>query len=562
MMARRAQHYPQVEIGAAGLVDTAVAAVPASSSMTEALGMARRHNVHALVAGDMVVLREDLARAASLRVGGARATMLARPVPIVDGRASEVVVRRHLAAGAPLVVVREGRRFIGGVASSSIPRVAVSLADRLARRVQPAVLAALGALTRAAAARDARAFLAGGVVRDALDGRPLASPDLDVVVEGDGPGVARWLAQALDAPLREHARFLTATVGPTAAGRIDIATARSERYEARGALPRVMPSSIEQDLRRRDFTVNAMAVELASGTFGLLDQHGGRVDLAARRLRILHPASFVEDPTRIFRAARYAARLGLRADVWTTGCEAWALSLAPYPALSGARILAELERLLGDARPATALVRLGIGGAYRLLDTRYRFTRGTRAAVPAVPATLAWAQQRGLDLVATELLVVALLTHQESDVVAAALRRLEMTGEPRARVGRAIAESDALRRAVGRQARASERARLLRGCSALELAWVWLGDDAGGRARIESFVDAGAVRGSLRGTDVIALGVPAGPRVAAALDALRDARLDGQVAGRAEEEVFVRAWSRGDDGHPGGGRDHSSRKER
>src|SRR5438874_9049582 len=127
-----------------------------------------------------------------------------------------------------------------------------------------------------------------------------------------------------------------------------------------------MPASIFQDLRRRDFTVNAMAVELASGSFGLLDRSGGRADLAARRLRILHPASFVEDPTRIFRAARYAARLGLRPDAWTTRCQTWALSLAPYPALSGARILAELAHLLREARPEAPLVRLGVAGAYRL----------------------------------------------------------------------------------------------------------------------------------------------------------------------------------------------------
>ena len=155
--------------------------------------------------------------------------------------------------------------------------------------------------------------------------------------------MARALAAALGASLVEHARFLTATVG--SATRRDGSTSRPRAASATRAaarLPRVMPASIEQDLRRRDFTVNAMAVELGSGAFELLDPHGGRVDLEARRLRILHPASFVEDPTRMFRAARYAARLGLRPDAWTTRCQAWALSLAPYPALSGARILAEL----------------------------------------------------------------------------------------------------------------------------------------------------------------------------------------------------------------------------
>ena len=562
MMAKRAHPYPQVEIAALDLVDTAMGSVPASASITEALRTARRRDVRALVLGDAVVLRDDLARAASLNVGGARAQALARPVPVVDARAREIGVRRYLAGGSPLVVVRDGRRILGGIARRPEMDHAMSLADRLARRVPPEVLTALEVVTRAATARDARAYLAGGVVRDAVDGRPIVSPDLDVVVEGDGPGVARALAEALAAPLLEHARFLTATVGPTAAGRIDVATARSERYDARGALPRVMPSSIDQDLRRRDFTVNAMAVELASGSFGLLDRSGGRADLAARRLRILHPASFVEDPTRIFRAARYAARLDLRPDAWTARCEAWALSLAPYPALSGARILAELHHLLHDARPDVALVRLGAGGAYRLLEPGYRFTRSTRATVAAVPATLAWARERGLDVVAVELLLVAVLADQDRDVVSAALRRLELVGEPRARVGRAVEDGEALKRSVARASRASERARLLRGRSALELAWVHLGGEAALRAHVEWFREAGTTRGSLRGDDVIALGVPLGPRVAAALDALRDARLDGEVAGRSEEEAFVRAWSRDDRARNAGGRDHSSGKER
>src|SRR5207249_3847867 len=111
---------------------------------------------------------------------------------------------------------------------------------------------------------------------------------------------------------------------------------------APGALPRVLPAAIADDLRRRDFTVNAMAIELASGEFGLIDPLGGRVDLARRRLRTLHPLSYVEDPTRIFRAARYAARLGLSPDRATARAASLALRLAPYPALAGQRSAARL----------------------------------------------------------------------------------------------------------------------------------------------------------------------------------------------------------------------------
>jgi tRNA nucleotidyltransferase (CCA-adding enzyme) len=556
MMAKRATSYPQVEIGAGGLVNATLVSVPASLSITEALATSRRRDVHGLVAGDAVILRDDLARAASLGVGGARARALARPLPVVDRHATEIVVRRHLAAGAPLVVVRDGRRVVGGVRATRPVAPVMSLADRLARRLPAEILRVLSTTARVASEREARAYLAGGVVRDALMGDALASPDLDVVVEGDGPGVARALAEALAAPVVEHARFLTATVGPTSAGRVDVATARSERYEGRGTLPRVMPSSIEQDLRRRDFTVNAMAVDLASETFDLLDPHGGRADLAARRLRILHPASFVEDPTRVFRAARYATRLNLRPDAWTTTCQTWALSLAPYPALSGARILAELARILADASPEITLVQLGVAGAYRLLDPRYRFGTTTRARVTAVPETLAWSRQHGLDVAPVELALVALLSKQGVEIVPSALRRVDLSGEPLARITRAIAEGPALADAVTRATRASARARVLRGRSALDLAALALAGTPAVRDHVAWFGETGRARAILKGDDVIALGVPSGPEVATVLEALRDARLDGELRERSEEEAFVRARTRVGDN------ERSSRKER
>ena len=561
-MARTAHRYPQVEIGARALMDTTVATVAATASVADALRVVRRRGVSAVVAGDSIVLRDDLTRAAPLGVDAAPAHMLARPVPVVATGTSEIVVRRHFMAGAPLVAVRDGRRIVGAVAAPISSGLSMSLADRFTRGLSVEMRAVLDAVARAAVERDARAYLAGGIVRDALVGWPLGAADLDVVVEGDGPGVARALALALGAPLLEHVRFLTATVGPTVAGRIDVATARTERYDARGALPRVMPSSIEQDLRRRDFAVNAMAVELASGAFGILDRQGGRDDLAARRLRILHPASFVEDPTRIFRAARYAERLALRPDVWTTRCEAWALSLVPYPALSGARLLAEVDHILREARPEAVFASLGAHGAYRLLDPRHRFTPRTRTGLQVLTPTLAWAREHGLDVVGPELVLVALLADQDEDVRLAALRRLEVSGEPRTRIARAIGEHADVARAVSAARRPSARARLLRSRSALELAWLWLRGDASMRAHVTWFRDAGQARPVLRGDEVIALGVPADSRVAGALEALRDARLDGEVVERGEAEAFVRAWAREHDAHAHRARDHSSRKER
>src|SRR5262249_35749575 len=145
-----------------------------------------------------------------------------------------------------------------------------------------------------------------------------------------------------------HRAFGTASI-EGAAIRVDVATARRERYEARGSLPVVTAATLDQDLRRRDFTVNAMAIAVWPSAFGQLhDPHGGQADLGRGRLGPLSPLSFVEDPTRIFRAARYAARLGFTLDDRGTRARRLALSLGDYPALSGQRLRGEIELLAAE----------------------------------------------------------------------------------------------------------------------------------------------------------------------------------------------------------------------
>lgn len=533
--------YPQVDPGAGGVCDASVLVLPAGVTVAQALALARRRQAGVVAAGEGAwVLREDLARASLLGLEALSARALARPLPAVDVSSSEVAVRRHLAEGVPAVIVRDRRGPVGAVtARTAGPRALVPLGAGFARGLSPRTHDLLTVVGRVAGERGMRAFLVGGLVRDVLRGAPADPRDLDVVVEGDGPALARAVAAALGAPgsaVVEHERFGTASIGLPDA-RIDVATARSERYERPGALPRVMPASIAQDLGRRDFTVNAMAVEIGSGEYGLLDPLGGRCDLRRRRLRVLHPLSFVEDPTRIFRAARYAARLGFRLDRWTARAQALALGLGAYPALSGQRLAAELDLVLADARPGAALRRLGASGALRLLDPRYRYTRATGARVARLGAALTWAQAHGVRVAPLELGLAALLADQPREVLAGALERLGIVGEPRARIERALTP---LPGPLG-AGTPSERARRLRGLDDLGLAWRWL---EGVEREVLDWYVAGArsVRPALRGEDVLALGVPPGPAVARVLEELRDARLDGRVADRDAEAAHVRHW--------------------
>ena len=545
-MSKRGHLYPQVEPGAAALINAAVLTAPPALRVREAQAWALKHNADALQLGDRGwVLREDLARAMALALDDVPASAITRPLPTLSARAAEVMVRRTLAAGAPLVIIQDRRGTIGGVSATAggAEALGLSVAVRLARGVPTWAEEVLAAVGRLAAAHGVRAFLVGGVVRDVLRAAVLERTDLDLVVEGDGLSLARALGEELGSTVVEHVRFLTASIRRPSGERIDVATARSERYEAPGALPRVMPASILPDLGRRDFTINAMAVEVSSGDMRLCDPHGGRSDLARRRLRILHPLSFVDDPTRIFRAARYAARLDLVYDGWTSACQAFALRLGAYPALSGQRIVAEVERILADVRPEVALRRLGAAGAFRLLDPRYRFTRTTGERLGALAALWAWVRERGLDVTRLETTLVALLGEQRAEVGTAALRRLGWSGEPLQRAARALETADGVAARLATTPPGAQRARLLRERTDLELAALWLAGHGPTRSAVEWWVaTARGVRPVLRGEDVVELGVRRGPAVAEVLDRLRDRRLDGEVGDRDAEIEYVRGW--------------------
>jgi len=539
-VAKRAHAYPQVSLVAVDLVNTAVTHAPAPIAIGAALRLARKRDAAMVVVDGRCALREDLVRASLLGLDDLASTAVARDLPCVDAGAGEVTVRRLLAEGAPLVVVRDRRGPVGAVAARGATTATLPTARRVADRLSSDTRALLESIGRLAAARGARAFLVGGMVRDLWRDAEMTSADLDVVVEGDGLAVARELARALGGSVREHRRFLTASVEAPRTGRIDVTTARSERYESRGALPRVMPAGIDQDLRRRDFTINAMAIELHSGAFGLLDPLGGRAALVRRRLRVLHPLSYVEDPTRVFRAARYATRFGFAQDAATARARALALRLVPYAALSGQRLAAELERILAEARAELTLSRLGTDGAFRLLDPRYRFTASTAHLVAELPGALAWVRARGLGVEPVELGVLAITGDQPQAIATAALERLAFAGEPLARLRHALAEGRALVARLRDANAPSARARVLREQAPVVLAWLWLVGDGRTRAVLDWYLGLDRALVALSGDEVVALGVPRGPAVARVLAELRDGRLDGRITDRAMEIAQVR----------------------
>ena len=388
--------------------------------------------------------------------------------------------------------------------------------------------------------------LVGGPVRDLLLGRPLV--DVDLLVEGSRPEAALVLARAAvrgDERIVAHARFGTVSV-LAPAGVVDLARARAETYAADGALPTVRAGTLEEDLRRRDFSVNALAVPLnglaRAGRPALVDLVGGRRDLAARTLRILHARSFHDDPTRAFRAARFAARLGFRLERGSRSALAAACRAGAFDAVSGERFRAELERSFAAAQtdPGEVLGRLAGFGVLRAL-------------VPGLGVPRAALRWLGLLLAAPPpgLAPDPLLAGLMSWLAPAApplrrrtLARLGVSGRPAARVLAFPALARRLGRALARPAsRGADDARL-HALPPEELLALAAGAPAAVRRRILRHANEDrAVVLPVDGSDLVTLGL-AGPAIGRTLVALRRACLDGAVADREQALAFVQARRR------------------
>lgn len=235
----------------------------------------------------------------------------------------------------------------------------------------------LAQLGSAAARRGSDCLLVGGVVRDLLLGKEVK--DVDLVVEGDAPALAREWAAARGGRVKVHEEFGTAVWSRTSGVRWDFATARAEYYEAPAALPTVAHGALQQDLYRRDFTINTLAVHLAPERFGeVLDLFGGVRDLKAGCIRVLHGLSFVEDPTRAFRAVRFGVSLGFTLPNETSALIRSALAQGVFRALSGKRLLSELEQIVRGAYAVEGLRALEAQGLLQVVWPALKITPKVR----------------------------------------------------------------------------------------------------------------------------------------------------------------------------------------
>jgi tRNA nucleotidyltransferase (CCA-adding enzyme) len=340
------------------------------------------------------------------------------------------------------------------------------------------------------------AYLVGGAVRDLLLG--IDSGDVDVAIEGD----PEELSDLPGFELEREGHFLT---GRLRSGdlEIDVARARAESYPDPGALPEVRPAAIADDLARRDFTLNAMAYPLA-GDGELLDPHGGVSDLGAGLLRVLHEGSFVDDPTRALRAARYAARFDFELESETERL----LRGADLATVSEDRVQSELARIAAEADPAGALQRIVDWGVMPSLDPDAPRRVTEVARIAANEPWAGWADRR--------LAVMLAITRPLPQIRELAAATPERPSEA-ARLAEPWDPSQLLvARALGAE---------------------WLDRYA---------AEWRSVALEITGEDLLSAGVPEGPAIGRGLEAALSGKLDGELSGREKELEVALAAARGE----------------
>ena len=368
-------------------------------------------------------------------------------------------------------------------------------------------------------------YLVGGPVRDLLLDAPIK--DLDLAVEGDASLLAFESVKELGGEVVAYSEFGTATI-KLAEQRLDLVTARSERYSRPGALPKVTPSTIHDDLRRRDFTINAMAISLSETGLGrgqLLDPHGGKADIELHLIRILHPASFVDDATRILRATRYEQRLGFSLEDDTLARLSEAVQDRTLDTISADRLRRELGHMLHEEHPHKPLHRAGELGVLAAIFPPL----GDASTIETLASNNIGGEPLGY--------LAGLAYPLTSDEGEALIRRLNMPN----RWARIVKDTVALKE--------KERVVEEKGSSPIDLCGILeslipisvqavsiLTSSPVVKERLNFYLEKlRHLKPSLNGGDLVSLGATQGPMVGEMLRTLREARLEGQVVTRQDE---------------------------
>jgi tRNA nucleotidyltransferase (CCA-adding enzyme) len=414
-----------------------------------------------------------------------------------------------------------------------MPQV-TNLADKIKKRLPAELVNFIKQAVELADGRGEKIYLVGGAVRDLLLDK--TNLDIDLAVEGDAIAFARELMKGKGGKITIHRQFNTAKIS-WHEWSVDLAAARRESYSRPGALPTVKPGSINDDLFRRDFTINAMAVGLNPQIYGyLIDPYSGQKDLGDRLIRVLHEKSFIDDSTRIWRGLRYEQRLDFQLEAATLNLLKRDVSM--LDSISGDRIRYELECILQEELPEKALRRADDLGVLKKLNHSLRGDGW-------LAEKYSDARQMSLSHKPPPDLYMALLTYHLTDKEREQFISYLRLPKSAARI---LRDSGSIREKIKELADAAMKPssiyHLLYGYSPQAITvGIIAGDSEESRRNMRLYLDKlRHTKPILGGNDLIEMGIPPGPRIKEVLNKLLDAHLDGEVKTREDEERMVREW--------------------
>jgi tRNA nucleotidyltransferase (CCA-adding enzyme) len=433
------------------------------------------------------------------------------------------------------------RRKIEETVTKEKPTIGRSLSSWLKERFPSEVYNILKLSGGIAEGLGFNAYLVGGSVRDLLRGEE--NLDIDIVIEGDGISFAKAFGEKLNAKVRTHQRFGTAQV-ITDKLKLDVATARTEYYESPAALPKVETSSIKKDLYRRDFTINTLAIKLNPRDFGLLiDFFGGQRDLREKTIRVLHNLSFVEDPTRAFRAIRFSERFGFKISKHTENLIKSVIEMKLFDRLSGSRLYEELLLSFNETEPVRTLKRLSDFGLLKVIHPNLIFNDELEATLKSMRDTISWFNLLFLEEKTDSgiLYLMALLSGLKDEDVKAAIERLS----PSPKVSNMIIKGMSQARGILKRLPLDDHVEIYNLLNKFKLEAVLfsmaVSKDRQKQKMISHYLTGlRKIKTILKGDDLKRMGIQPGPVYSKILKELLEERLRSHLKSREDEEMFVR----------------------
>lgn len=389
------------------------------------------------------------------------------------------------------------------------------------------------------------AYLVGGFVRDLL--LRDENYDIDIVIEGDGIVFAEEMSRRFHVKMRSHKEFATAKIIYPDGFKIDIASARLEYYRAPAALPVVEHSSLKLDLHRRDFTINTLAISLNENTFGqLIDFFSAQRDIKEKTIRVLHSLSFVEDPTRVFRAIRFELRFNFKIGKHTLDLIKNAVKLNFLAKIKGKRIWTELALILQEDGPEKILKRLDDLDLLKFISPSLTFTREKEKLFTQMHAVYKWHEflYQGKAVDKLQYYILALIDHMKHEDVVEFCKQLEMSERLKKKT---IENAERLREAMAKLAtgiafmKKSEIFKTLELLSREAKLFIMAktkSDEI--KKTISGYITSrNSYKSFTTGEDLKKLGIQEGPVYKEVLDKLKDAKIDMNLKTKEEELHFV-----------------------